>query len=106
MNGRWSTSCPRHGRRLAWCSIGEHSTREYGGSADDRRLAASVVLRTNTTVLPGGQSMNLAAESRACSYASVETSLRRPPPRWTLPYHGRNALTASTAAWSAGVVAA
>ena len=45
-------------------------------------------------------------EARAASYASVECRLRSPPPRWTLPYQGMNAVTASTATWSAGVVAA
>jgi hypothetical protein len=76
------------------------------GSAADRTLTASVVLRTKTTASPARPPTKLATVTRASSNAAVETCDFRPLPRCTLLYQGTNASTASHTAAITGVPAA
>ena len=76
------------------------------GSAADRTLIASVVLRTKTTASSARAPTNSATVSRASSNAAVETWDFSPLPRCTLLYQGTNASTASHTAAITGVLAA
>ena len=76
------------------------------GSAAERTLIASVVLRTKTTASSARPPTNSATVSRASSNAAVETWDFSPLPRWTLLYQGTNASTASHTAAITGVLAA
>jgi hypothetical protein len=91
---------------LAWCSAVLESTRVPAGSAAASRLAASVVLRTNTTVSSWRAPTKPATSSRAPSYSAVANCDLAPVPRCTLLYHGAKASTAAHTSAITGVLAA
>ena len=76
------------------------------GSAADRTLTASVVLRTKTTASSVRAPTKSLTATRASSYAAVDTWDFTPVPRCTLLYQGRNASTAFHTAVITGALAA
>ena len=87
VNGRCATRCWRHGKRFAWCSNGEHSTRVPGGSAAARgsRLPWCCGRRRRRRVLatdePGHRGTGLLEQRRRVGALAAAATVQAAIPR-------------------------